>query len=464
MTDNLPSVRAVIDHPTSHALPVFFQEYDIRGRFPEEANLDTARSIGKRLAGMLGRAVLVARDTRQESLEFERALVGALRASGVFVEVIGIAPTPALEFCARRYRRSGLAVTPSHNPLGYVGLKGFSPEGRLFRDEWVRLAHSWTAPLPADDPTSRGLSMAGPRRPRPIGTRWIEEYLRFAASGVRTRLHVVVDCRGGATAKLAPRALRYTGARVSAIDAEFSSTFAGRSPEPNPRDLAALGKRVREERADLGATFDGDGDRVAFVDEAGHAVAPEVVALVLRSRWKSSEFPLVATADTSQRLRQFGRVRYCRVGSYHVRSMIRQVRGRLGFEGSGHYYIGSGSGSSDGIRTACILLHSLTARRIRLAEEVARIGPFPRLVRTIAFPTMIEARHVFDDCVRRVGPRGRREFGGLRLSGPPGWLYLRPSNTQPLLRVTIEPKEPFGISVAQDWFESLPELSFLQNR
>lgn len=463
ITRPAPGHATVTPRAARSAAPSFFQEYDLRGRFPEEIDPDAARRVGERLAGLIGRSIVVARDTREESLAFETALVEGLRARGATVETIGIAPTPAVEFCARRHRRFGLAVTPSHNPLGYVGLKGFTPEGRLLRNEWVRLARTWTSSPSNGRDSAPKVPKTGPRGYRPIGPRWREEYLRFAAGGVRTRLRVVVDCRGGATAKLAPQALRYAGASVSTMDAEYSSNFAGRSPEPNSRDLAELGRRVREERADLGVTFDGDGDRVVFVDEVGQSVVPEAVALVLRAPGTPRESPLVATADTSQRLRQFGRVRYCRVGSHHVRSKMQRTGALLGFEASGHYYFGDGTGGSDGIRTACLVLRSLSRRGARLGEEVARIGAFPRSARSVPFPSMDAARSAFEDCVRRVGPRGRRELDGLRISGAAGWLYLRASNTQPLLRVTLEPREPSGLAEVESWLETLLGLPLPPN-
>jgi phosphomannomutase len=424
-----------------------FRGYDIRGRYPEEISA----SVARRLGGALGRALpgpfLLGRDTRRASGSFARELSHGLRSQGARLDVLGVVPTPEVGFQARRWRAFGLAVTPSHNALGYVGVKGFTPSGRLFDREWARVREAYSAPpgRPSEGPR--------PRLPVPVAgrqtvgreRRFAEEYLMHLTQGLESDRYVVLDTRGGATARLAPAALRAMGARVVEMTKGFSPHFFGLSPEPRPDTLAALSRRVTRLGADLGFAFDGDGDRCVVVDEGGHRVDPEVVALLLHRAFAGPRSPVVASLDASRVLDRHVRTVRSRVGGRYVTRAMRRSHAEVGVEPSGHYYVRRYGEDSDGILTACLVAHALRTEGVPLGAFGRRFGRLYRAALTVDFPGAEEMDHGFRQLRQSVGARARAGVEGMTVATPEGWCLIRRSNTQPAIRFAYEARGPAGL-------------------
>ena len=417
-----------------------FRGYDIRGRYPREIDAELARRLGRAVGRALPGPFLLGRDTRRESDVFARELTKGLRSQGAHVDSLGIMPTPEVAFQSRRWKVFGLAVTPSHNPLGYVGLKGFTPTGRLFDREWRQVRETYGA-------TSRERRAGAPRRragrsPSKKGSgsrrRFGDEYLRHLTQGLKCDLLVVLETRGGATARVAPSALRRIGARVVEMTSGYSARFFGLSPEPRPETLSALARKVTSVGADLGVAFDGDGDRCVILDERGHRVDPEVIALLLHRFLAPTGSPIVASVDASRMLGRHARTIYSRVGGRYVSREMRRARAEVGVEPSGHYYLRRYGADSDGILTACLVAHALGMQCTPLSTLSRRFGPSHRGTSTVDFRTMEEARQGYREIVRGLGKRTRSELEGVTVDLPGGWCLIRRSNTQPSIRFAFE--------------------------
>jgi phosphomannomutase len=421
-----------------------FQGYDVRGRYPSPISPSIGRRLGSALARALPGPFLIGRDTRKESEQLERALVRGLRTSRAPVIRLGIAPTPEIAFHARRGKHPGLVVTPSHNPLGFVGVKGFSKTGRLFDREWRRIGETYDRSLGRDGGrrvrarTTSGFHEAA----TPERSRYHEEYLDHLTSGLESRLAVTVDTRGGATALLAPAALGRIGSRVVPLTDGFSATFFGRNPEPVPETLGPLRERVRSDSMDLGFAFDGDGDRCVTLDEQGHLVEPELIALLLHRTFSDRRRPIVASVDSSRILERHARTIRSRVGGRFVTRAMRQSAAEIGVERSGHFYVRRSGADSDGILAACLVAHAVYRQGKPLSKLVGAFGRIFRSSRTLNYKGPVEARQAYQNLIGELGDRATVGPDGVTIEFARGWSHVRRSNTQPLIRFSFEASDP----------------------
>jgi phosphomannomutase len=417
-----------------------FQGYDVRGRYPKPIGPSTGRRLGNALAHVLHGPFLVGRDTRKESEQLERALVRGLRASGAGVVRLGIAPTPEIAYHARQGRNQGLAVTPSHNPLGFVGVKGFSTTGRLFDREWQRIGEVYDRSLgrPGGRPVRGRMAPGSHEATAPDRARYQEDYLDHLTSGLESRLAVTLDTRGGATALLAPAALGRIGARVVSLTDGFSATFYGRNPEPVPETLGALRERIRSDSMDLGFAFDGDGDRCVTLDEQGHLVEPEMIALLLHRTLSNRHHPIVASADSSRILERHARTIRSQVGGRFVTRAMRRTAAEVGVERSGHFYFRRSGADSDGILASCLIAHAVYRHGRPISKLVGALGRIFRSSQTLNYPDAIEARRAYRDLIGELGDRATQGLDGVTIEFAHGWCLVRPSNTQPLIRCSFE--------------------------
>lgn len=425
-----------------------FRGYDIRGRYPQDIDPPAARRIGRAIARGLPGPFVIGWDTRNESHRFARELVRGLLSEGARLQGIGMVPTPEVAYLARHWRSFGLAVTPSHNALGYVGLKGFSASGRLFDREWrdVRRAFERSSTVPPPPPRSTAAVELGARPRSDRARSATDEYLDHITQGLESRFNVILDTRGGATATTAPAALGRLGNRVVPLTRGFSPRFFGGSPEPRPETLAVLSERVRDQGGDVGFAFDGDGDRCVVVDERGRWVEPEVIALLLVRTMAGGRTPLIASVDASQRLEEHVRTVRCPVGGRYVNRAMRRVGAEVGVEPSGHYYLRRYGEDSDGVLVACCVCDALAKRGSRLSELSGAFGPLHRTTFTQDFGTMAEARRTFRSILQSRAGKYRRELDGVTIALSHGSFHFRPSHTQPSLRFTCEARNAASLA------------------
>ncbi|MFZ0890934.1 MAG: hypothetical protein WB778_01930 [Thermoplasmata archaeon] len=435
----------------------FFGTYDIRGRFPSELGPTEVEHLAAAFAQIGKGPVLVGRDVRTESKKLESLLVSGLASRGRRVMRLGIQATPAIGFAAAHFRRAALALTPSHNAVGYVGIKAFGPEGKLFAREWALVRRLYLRSIEGGNQARRRSEHPrGPQSRVVKKNNWTEAYLDHLTRGRRSSHSIVIDSRGGSTARIAPLALRRIGARITSLHPRFSATFFGLSPEPTPANVGKLSKLVRNKGADFGVTFDGDGDRVAFVDRRGRSVEPEVIAIFLQGQLVKSDKPLVASVDASSRCEGKVRIVRSRVGSRYVLSAMRKSRAIVGFESSGHYYLPEWDPNSDGILIACVVADLLSRTGRKLDELVDEFGPIFRKTRGIAFRSQEEAMRCYDALRRRMAQRGVKPgIDGISLRTASGAVHWRVSNTQPTIRFTLEATSKGGLKKLEQFSKEL---------
>lgn len=380
--------------------------------------------------------VIIGKDTRISNYMFEAALEAGLVAAGVDVQLMGPMPTPAVAHLTRSLRADGgIVISASHNPHHDNGIKFFSAEGEKLSDE-VELAIEAALDQPFSTVDSDDLGKA-------IRTRdALGRYIEFCKNSVPRGfdlggLRIAMDCANGATYQLGPLVLRELGARVDAIGIEPNGTNINENVgSTHPETLAA---RVVQTGADIGIAFDGDGDRVLFVDENGAVCDGDDLLYVLAKDWKETgrlQGPVVGTLMTNYGLEQaleelgIGLIR-AKVGDRYVHQQLHANGGNLGGETSGHMLCLDRSGTGDGIVTALQVLEVLQRRGMTLATALQGFKKVPQLT--------INVRYAAGKSKPAEAPAVQEALGKAQQAvAGQGRAFLRPSGTEPVVRVTVE--------------------------
>ncbi len=402
-----------------------------------ELTLSLARAIAVTLVAPGGR-VIIGRDTRTSGPMLEAALAAGLTSEGVNVSLAGIIPTPAISFLIKDERADlGIVISASHNPPGDNGIKLFDRDGMKLSQEQERRIES---------------AIDRPRIPaKHVGTITVLEaaakrYAAFLSGTIDvdqvdfSGMSVVLDCAYGATAPIAPHVFRHLGASVTAIHCEPDGEKI--NVECGATHLDRLQAATRQNRADLGIAFDGDGDRVLLTAADGFIIDGDrmmgIAASYLASQDRLMPRAIVATILSNRGLELWLEergiaVHRTDVGDRHVSHRMQKEEIQIGGEASGHIIFQDHSPTGDGILTAVKLLevaHFLGRDLPSLAKEIPL---FPQCARNIpcADPNVLathpDAGTLLEAARARIGQRGR--------------IVLRPSGTQPLLRIMVEAED-----------------------
>ncbi len=382
--------------------------------------------------------VLIGKDTRVSGYMFESALEAGLLASGTDVRLLGPMPTPGVAYLVRSLRAdAGIVISASHNPHQDNGVKFFSAIGEKLDDE-VELAIE--AELDAEFSTVGSATIGKAMRIDDASAR----YLEFCKSTVSRAfhlhgLHVVLDCAHGATYQIAPKMFAELGARVTAIGNRPDGLNINR--EVGSTSPAALQRAVVENGADIGIAFDGDGDRLQMVDSTGRLVDGDELLCILAHDWHAQgrlRGPVVGTLMSNFGLERamadlgvpFERAR---VGDRYVMQVLRDKGGVLGGETSGHLLCLDRVSTGDAIVAALQVLEALARAGHGLADATARMHKIPQT--TVNIRAAGGAALVSDGQVQAALAHVQDELAGI------GRVVLRPSGTEPLVRVTVEAED-----------------------
>lgn len=419
----------------------YFGTDGIRGHVGEwpitaEFMLKLGRAVGSVLAARGGPVnVVIGKDTRVSGYMFESALEAGLVSAGAGVSLLGPTPTPAVAYFTRSLRASaGIVISASHNPHHDNGIKFFSAEGEKL-DDAVEAAIE--AELEAPFTTVASEAIGKVVRVSDAVVRYAEFCKSTVPAALNLRgLNIVLDCAHGATYQIAPTVFGELGAHVSAIGNQPNGLNINR--DVGTTHPQALARAVVAAGADLGIAFDGDGDRVQMVDSSGAIVDGDQLLYVLATDWHASgrlRGPLVGTLMSNYGLecamRDLG-VPFLRanVGDRYVLQQLKQNDGVLGGEASGHILTLDRTTSGDAIVSALQVLDVLVRKGLRLGDAVAGMHKVAQTTVNIRVPG--GAALVGDANVQRVFERVRAELEGQ------GRVVLRPSGTEPLVRVTVE--------------------------
>jgi phosphomannomutase len=438
---------------------------DLRGIFPAEVNAEMFREIGRAAPALLppGARVVVAGDFRLSTPELKSALIGGLVEAGASVIDAGQAPTPVAYFAHRHWGADAiLIVTASHSPAQQNGLKlmlGYLPPTEEDLRRLRARVEKGGAPLP------EAVGSVERRDPLPLYLAWIEERWRHLKRGRTLRL--VLDAGNGAWAELAAPIFERLGFAVDRLFCEIDGRFPNRPPDcSRPANLASLRSVVRANGADVGIAWDGDGDRVAFIDNLGNFVTADEIAILLARKLLAGRPGEKVAYDLklSEVLRKIvfemgGTPLMERSGHTFLKRRVISDHCLLGCEISGHYFFRELQGGDDGVFAALCLLELLQDGRslAELRRELPSIYITPDLRLPIRAGADDSVIHRLRAAVR---PREEIAIDGIRMETNDGFILVRRSVTEPAVTIRIEGLTEHSLeSLVKLCSAALPEFS-----
>lgn len=381
--------------------------------------------------------VVVGKDTRLSGYMIENALVAGFTAAGMDVFQLGPVPTPAVAMLTRSLRCDiGVMISASHNEFADNGIKLFGPDGYKLSDEIeLQIEELMDRDLSREMADSSAIG----RATRVDGVR--DRYIEFAKRTLPREIslegiRIVVDCANGAAYKVAPEALWELGAEVITIGAEPNGTNI--NADCGSTDTALLKRKVHETRADIGIALDGDADRVIVVDENANAIDGDQIMAVISEYWHStgrlSGGGVVATIMSNLGLERFlnGKglqMARTKVGDRYVVEHMREHGFNVGGEQSGHVVLSDFSTTGDGLIAALQVLAVVRSLDRPVSEVCRRFEPVPQVLKNVRYSNGMpldnkEVLQAIEEGQGRLGKAGR--------------LVIRPSGTEPLIRIMAE--------------------------
>jgi phosphoglucosamine mutase len=381
-----------------------------------------------------GASVIIGKDTRISGYMFESALEAGLSAAGVDIRLLGPMPTPAIAYLTRTLHAcAGIVISASHNGFGDNGIKFFSRDGTKLPDE-IELAIEEQLEQPMVTVDSARLGKA--ERVKDAEGRYIEFCKASVPASMSLRgLKIVVDCANGATYHVAPSVFRELGAEVIAIGVAPDGFNINRDCGSTHPEL--LQKMVLEHGADLGVALDGDGDRVLMVDHTGALVdGDELLYIIAVARHAEGRLhggvvgTLMSNLGLEHALRAMN-IAFDRanVGDRYVLEMLQQTGGMIGGESSGHIICLDRTTTGDGIVSALQVLTTMRQTGKSLHELKSGMHKYPQCM--INVPVR-EKGNLTSDTVQQAVSSAEQRLAGR------GRVLLRPSGTEPVVRVMVE--------------------------
>ena len=444
--------------------PFGFREYDARWLYPENINLEGVANLGKGLGTQVIKhtnkknpRIIVGHDYRSYSEEIKAALKKGLISTGCYVEDVGLSLSPMVYFAQFNLKSDAVAmVTASHNENGWTGVKMGIKKG---------LTHAPEEMKELKDITLNSKFIEGEGSEKEISNfQSIYKDDLINKNKIQKKIKAVVACGNGTAGIFAPDILRGIGCEVIELDCNLDYTFP--KYNPNPEDLEmlhAISKSVKENDADIGFGFDGDGDRVGVIDNNGNEIFSDKIGLLiarnLSSNHKGSKFVVDVKStglySTDEILKNNScETLYWKTGHSHIKRKVNQEKALAGFEKSGHFFFNQplGYGYDDGINSAIHVCHLLDNNTKNMSEIISE------LPNTYQSPTMApfcednEKYQVVEEIIKQIEKlkannvqidgqeiRDILTVNGIRFSFEDGsWGLIRASSNKPSLVVVTE--------------------------
>jgi phosphomannomutase len=427
--------------------PGIFKSYDIRGIFPPELNEFAAELIGRAFVQFLGcTAVAVGRDMRASSEPLFTAFAHGVTAAGADVVDLGLTSTDELYFAVGKYGYpAGAMITASHNPKEYNGFK-------LCRENAIALSAE-TGVFAIRDLVAAGAFEDAPRAGRITHRDTLPDFtdhcLSFIDRDAIKPLKLVIDCGNGMGGLIVPAIFKHLPVEVIPLYFDLDGTFPNHPASPiEPENMLDVQRAVREHGADLGAAFDGDADRVFITDERGELVGGDMVtalvAEMLLRKHKGSAilYNLICSRSVPEIITaRGGRPIRTKVGHSIIKAVMRDKDAIFGGEHSGHFYFRDHYFADSGLIALLVVLELISREgktvsallrpidtRVRSGEINSRVVDIPKKL------AQLEAHYKDADEVDHLD--------GVTIQYADWWCNIRPSNTEPLLRLNVEADTP----------------------
>jgi phosphomannomutase len=422
--------------------PSIFKAYDLRGTYPDQINKEVARQIGRGLVGYLRpKSVVVGRDMRLSSPEVREGLIEGITAGGADVVDIGLVSTDCMYFSVGKYRyEAGVMITASHNPPEYNGFKmcrrdavPLSGEAGLDRIQEMVLKNDFPA-----------APKSGRIEERDVDDDYVDHILSFVDRKRVKPFKMVIDAGNGMAGKIVPKLFAHLPCKVIPMFFELDGSFPNHPASPiEPENIAPLRERVLKEKADLGAAFDGDADRMFLVDQNANPLGGDMVtALVAKSLLRKEKgatilYNLICSKAVPELIgSEGGKAIRTRVGHALIKPLMKEHNAVFGGEHSGHFYFRNNWFADSGLIALVVCLELISEEGRPLSELVRSIDTY---VRSGEINSRLENIPQKMSQIEKHYSDGKIDhLDGLTVDFGEWWFNLRPSNTEPLLRLNVE--------------------------
>lgn len=423
------------------SLDTIFKAYDVRGVYPDQIDEDVAKKVGNAFVRFTGAStVVVGHDMRPSSIPLSRAFIDGATLAGADVENVGLASTDLVYFASGTLDAPGAMFTASHNPAQYNGIKlcrsGAAPVGEA------------TGLIQIKEAVAAGLleraEEAGKVTERDMLEAFANHVRSFVDVSKLAPLTIVADTANGMGGLVVPKVFEGLPFHLTVLFGELDGTFPNHPADPiQPENLVALQKAVLDAGADVGLAFDGDADRVFLVDDRGEPVSGSTTtaivakAMLARTPGGTVVHNLICSKTVPEVIRECGGdpVR-TRVGHSFIKQVMAETDAIFGGEHSAHYYFRDNWRADSGSIAAMVVLEALSVAGVPLSE--LRV-PFERYAASGEINTTVgDPLAVIESVAERFEGSDSDRLDGLTVDLGDWWFNLRPSNTEPLLRLNLE--------------------------
>ena len=422
-----------------------FKAYDVRGVVPDDLDADLARSIGAAFASWSdARSILLGRDCRLSSPELAEAIAEGATGQGVDVIDLGLASTDLVYFASGSLDLPAVMLTASHNPKQYNGLKFCMPGARPVGEETglrdIRAIVETGAPAPAAEP--------GRVRPRDLLGAYTDHVLSFVDVDAMRPMTVVADTANGMGGLVVPPVMARLPVTLHHLFPDLDGTFPNHPADPlDPANQEDLKAAMREVGGDVGLAFDGDADRVFLVDERAQDVSGSLVtALVARGMLQRNPgstilYNCICSWAVPEVIRENGGTPVrTRVGHSFIKQVMAETGAVFGGEHSGHYYFRDHYRADSGLVASMVVMDQLSKAGVSLSELLA---PFRRYFDSGEINSEVDdPRGKIEEIAAAYTSGHQDRLDGLTVEFDDWWFNVRPSNTEPLLRLNVEARTP----------------------
>ena len=425
---------------TERDLDRIFKAYDVRGVVPDDLDVDLVRAIGGAYAQITDdRPILIGRDCRLSSPDLAAALAEGITAQGSDVVDLGLASTDLLYFASGSLDLPGIMITASHNPKQYNGLKFCQPGARPVGEETGLRDIRAIVEAGVTPATTRGSV-----EHRDLLDAYVEHVLRFVDLEAMRPLTVVADTANGMGGLVVPAVFERLPITAHYLFRELDGTFPNHPADPlNPENQKDLKAAVLEHGADVGLAFDGDADRVFLVDERAEDVSGSLLTAIVAVSMLRKEpgakivHNLICSWVVPETIREHGGVPVrTRVGHSFIKQIMAETGAIFGGEHSGHYYFRENYRADSGLIAGVVALGELSASGGSLS---ALLEPYRRYWDSGEInSTVADQAGKLEELAALHGDAKLDRLDGLTIEYEDWWCNVRPSNTEPLLRLNVE--------------------------
>ncbi len=438
--------------------PEIFKSYDVRGTYPDQINKEVAYLFGRAFAAFLRPpVVVVGRDMRLSGLELFDGLSRGLLDSGVNVIDIGLCSTDGLYFAVGKWGvPAGVMITASHNPKEYNGFKTCRQEAvPLSAAEGLNLIRDIMQKGKFEPIRAKGRIVQ-----REVLPEFIQHILGFIDSRKIKPFSIAVDAGNGMAGKLIPELFKNLPCKIFPLYFELDGSFPNHPASPiEPANTEELRRVVQGQNLDLGAAFDGDADRMFLVDGSGKLLGGDVVTglvakkLLEKAPGSAVVYNLICSRLVPETIKKAGgKPVRSRVGHAYIKPLMKAQNAIFGGEHSGHFYFRDNWYADSGVIALAVCLELLSETGRPLSQLAKEIDPYFRSGE-INF-RVVEQKEIIGKVAQRFADGRADREDGLTIEYNDWWFNLRPSNTEPLLRLNVEANAPELLQEKLAWLQA----------